>query len=47
MRCMHHVYLRAGLALLLLASAGVGALTQPARACANAAHVAVAANARC
>ena len=42
MRCLHHVYLRGGLALLLLASAGVGALTQPAAACAQQAHAVVA-----
>ena len=33
MRCLHHVFLRAGLALLLLASAGVGAFAWPARDC--------------
>ena len=41
MRCMHHIYLRGGLALLLLVGAGVGAITQPARASANPAHAAV------
>lgn len=35
---LHHVFLRGGLALLLLASAGVGALSQPARACVDVAH---------
>ena len=45
MRCMHHVYLRGGLALLLLVSASVGAITQPARGCANTAHAAVSINA--
>jgi hypothetical protein len=49
MRCLHHVYLRGGLALLLLAGAGAGALTQPTRACASATHATAAAaiHARC
>ena len=47
MRCLHHVYLRGGLALLLLVSAGVGALTQPAGACAAHTAAATALHARC
>lgn len=50
MRCLHHVFLRGGLALLLLASAGVGAFALPVHACVTSAHVAVAptaAHARC
>ena len=33
MRCLHHVFLRGGLALLLLTSAGVGAWSLPASPC--------------
>jgi hypothetical protein len=38
MRCLHHVFLRGGLALLLLASVGASALAWPAHACVTAAH---------
>lgn len=38
MRCLHHVFLRGGLALLLLASAGVGAFAWPAQGCVASAH---------
>ena len=50
MRCLHHVFLRAGLALLLLAGAGVGAVALPVQACVTTAHVAAAtaaSHARC
>ena len=33
MRCLHHVFLRGGLALLLLAGAGVGAWSLPVSPC--------------
>ncbi|MGN6512290.1 MAG: hypothetical protein ACTHKZ_01775 [Lysobacteraceae bacterium] len=33
MRCLHHVFLRGGLALLLLAGAGLGAWSLPASSC--------------
>ncbi|HSR65668.1 MAG TPA: hypothetical protein VLM17_08740 [Xanthomonadaceae bacterium] len=49
MRCLHHVFLRGGIALLLIASAGVGAWSLPAPPChvAQAAMHAAAAPARC
>ncbi|NUS38641.1 MAG: hypothetical protein HOQ02_06410 [Lysobacter sp.] len=33
MRCLHHVFLRGGIALLLLAGAGLGAWSLPAATC--------------
>ena len=36
MRCLHHVFLRGGLALLLLAGVGASALAWPAHACVTA-----------
>jgi hypothetical protein len=47
MRCLHHVFLRGGLAALLLASAGVGAWSLPASACQTAQADAPAPAARC
>ena len=38
MRCLHHVFLRGGLALLLLAGVGASALAWPAHACTTAAQ---------
>jgi hypothetical protein len=51
MRCLHHVFLRGGLAVLLLASVGVSAWAWPAHACMAASHAATTAasiaHARC
>jgi hypothetical protein len=40
MRCLHHVFLRGGLALLLLASVGVSAWAWPAHSCMASMHAA-------
>jgi hypothetical protein len=42
MRCLPHVFLRGGLALLLLASVGVSAWAWPAHSCITAVHTAAA-----
>ena len=51
MRCLHHVFLRGGLAVLLLASVGVSAWAWPAHTCLTASHAAATAastaHARC
>jgi hypothetical protein len=40
MRCLHHVFLRGGLALLLLASVGLSAWAWPVRSCVASVHAA-------
>lgn len=45
MRCLPHVFLRGGLALLLLATVGVSAWAWPAHSCGSAVHAAAATSA--